>query len=84
MGKWCLQASLFIFDQVFIHLLVTRTGTKSRKSLNSGRIGSVASELYALQGGLKLPLTYNGENDVLHPNAFSFDPIFIKLAGNED
>ena len=32
-------------------------------------------------GDIKFPVTYNGENDV---PMLSFDPIFVKLAGNED
>ena len=36
MGKCCLHASLFIFDQIIIKLLVTRTGIKAWKSSISG------------------------------------------------
>ena len=41
MGKWCFQASTFIFIGSSSNVLVTRTGIKSRTSSNSGRIGSV-------------------------------------------
>ena len=39
---------------------------------------------YGCHGNRKLPLTYNGEKRCLHANTFSFDTIFIQLAGNED
>ena len=51
MGKWCCQASSFIFYLIFVKL-VTRTGIKSRTSSNSGWIGSVTSELHSFEGGL--------------------------------
>ena len=59
MGKWCFQASLFIF---FIgsssNLLVTRTAIKSQTSSNSGWIESVTSELSSLVGELNFTKTY--------------------------
>ena len=52
MGKRCLQASSFIFDRIFVKLAITRTAIKSQKSLSSGWIESVTSELCALVGEL--------------------------------
>ena len=49
MGKCCLQASSFIFDQSSSKLLVTRTGIKAHKSLISGRIRLLTLELLALE-----------------------------------
>ena len=55
MGKWCLQASSFIFDRIFVNL----AGNQDRRKIsdgpssNSGQIGSVTSELRALGGELK-------------------------------
>ena len=46
MGKWCLHASLFIFDQVIIK--VTRTGIKAQLSSILGRIRPLILELLAL------------------------------------
>ena len=48
MGKWCLQVSMFIFDRIFVKLAGNQD-IKSLTSLNSGRIGSVTSELHALE-----------------------------------
>ena len=52
MGKWCLQASSFIFDRTFVKLIGTRTAIKSQTSSNSGWIESVTLELRALVGEL--------------------------------
>ena len=55
MGKWCLQASSFIFDRIFVKLAGnqdSRTAIKSQTSANFGRIESVTSELRALVGEL--------------------------------
>ena len=49
MGKWCLQASTFIFIGSSSDWLITRTGIKSRMSSDSGPIGSVTLELRALE-----------------------------------
>ena len=49
MGKWCLQASTFIFDWMSVKLADNHTGTKSQTCSNSGRIRSVTSELRALR-----------------------------------
>ena len=37
MGKWCLHASSFIFDQIIIKVAVTRTGIKALMSSISDR-----------------------------------------------
>ena len=47
MGKWCLQASSFIFYRIFVIFACYRTGIKSQTSSNSGWIGSVPLELHA-------------------------------------
>ena len=57
MGKWCLQASSFIFERIFIKLAVTRTAIKSQTSSNSGWIESVTSQLCALVGELNFQYT---------------------------
>ena len=49
MGKWCLHASLFIFDRIIIKVLVTRTGIKGLSSLNLGQIRPLILELLALE-----------------------------------
>ena len=49
MGKCCLHASSFIFDQSSSNLLVTRTGIKAWTSLISGRIRLLTLELLALE-----------------------------------
>ena len=43
-------------------------------------LGQIGSKLH---GNRKLPLAYNGENDV-HLFSVVFDPILFILAGNED
>ena len=50
MGKWCLYASLFIFDRIIIkELLITRTGIKARSSSILGRIRPLILELLAIE-----------------------------------
>ena len=49
MGKWCLQASAFIFYRIFVKLAGIQDRYKILEELNSGRIGSVTLELHALQ-----------------------------------
>ena len=49
MGKCCLHASWFIFDQSSSKLLVTRTGEIARTSLISGWIRLLTLELLALE-----------------------------------
>ena len=72
----CLQASSFIFfsnlHQTCLYL-GQRTGIKSRMSSILGQIGPVISELLALEWG-KFCRKW-----CLHANAFSFDPVFVKL-----
>ena len=55
MGKWCLQASSFIFIGSSSNLLVTRTAIKSRVRF-SGWIESVTSELRAHKGPIKFSI----------------------------
>ena len=45
MGKWCLHASSFIFDQI----IITRTDIKALSSLNLGQIRPLILELLALE-----------------------------------
>ena len=56
MGKWCLKPSSFFLIRSSSNLLVTRTGIKSRTSSNSCQIGSVISELHALEGELNIQI----------------------------
>ena len=49
MGKWCLHASLFIFDRIIIQVAVTRTGVKARSSWILGGIRLLILELLALE-----------------------------------
>ena len=58
MGKWCLQASSFIFDRIFVKL--AGKAIKSHTSSISGWIESVTSELRALVGELNFQKTYYG------------------------
>ena len=48
-GKLCLQASMFIFDHIFVKLAGNHEGIKSRMSSISGQIGPFTSELLALK-----------------------------------
>ena len=50
-GERSLPFGLLV-NHILSNLLVTRTGIKSQTSSNSGQIGSVTSELHALQGEL--------------------------------
>ena len=52
MGKWCPQASSFIFDRIFVKLAGYQDRHKMSDKFDSSRIGSVTSELYALEGEL--------------------------------
>ena len=45
MGKWCIHASLFIFDQIIIKV----AGIKARSSSTLGRIRPLILELLALE-----------------------------------
>ena len=132
MGKWCLQASSFIFDRIFVKLVgnqgrhkiwnefefrpdwISHFGVmhpwrqiKFQKTYyGNSKIswpilirfymyhqwdgGKAAFRFWSrfhqncgCHGNRKLLLTYDGKN-CLHANAFSFDPIFVKLAFKED
>ena len=60
MGKWCLQASMFIFYQIFVKLAGNQDRHKISNKLEFWLdwIGSVTSELCALEGELNFQLTY--------------------------
>ena len=62
MGKWCLQASMFIFNRIFVKL----AGILDRhKILNSGQIGSVTLELLALERQKDSLYTYTFKREYL-------------------
>ena len=54
------------------YLQVTKTSITSRTSSKFGQIGPRTAELVALERMKKIPLTYNGENDVI-----TFSPLFL-------
>ena len=72
MEKWYLQASWFMFDQIFVE----RAGNQDRHQIkmisNSGQIGSVTSELSALEGGLNFQSTYYGISKIRCPVLIKF------------
>ena len=49
MGKWCLSASLFIFDRIIIKVAGNQTGKKAWLSSILGRISPLLLELLALE-----------------------------------
>ena len=54
------------------YLQVRRTSITSRTSSKFGQIGPRTAELAALERMKKIPMTYNGENDVI-----TFSPLFL-------
>ena len=76
MGKWCLHASLFIFDQIIIKVAGNRDRHKSSDKFDFGLLDQNSG----VHGNRKPPLTNNGENGV----SVAFDPILFILAGNKD
>ena len=67
----------------FLYLQVTRTCIKSRTSLNFGQIGSLTTELAALER-LKISHRLIMGKYCLHASSFIFNWIIIKVAGNQD
>ena len=76
MGKWYLQVAHSFLIGFLVgsssNLLVTRTGIKSQTSSNSDQIGSVTSELCALEHGLNFQYTYYGISKISSPILINF------------
>ena len=60
MGKWCIHASLFIFDQIIIRVAGNRDRHKSSDKFDFGLLDQNSG----VHGNRKPPLTNNGENGV--------------------
>ena len=56
MGKWCLQASLFIFDRIFVKLADNQDSHKISNEFEFQLDQSVTSELRAHKGRIKFSI----------------------------
>ena len=84
MGKWCLHLfSVVFFIWSFVYLQVMRACIKSRTSSNFGQMGSLTTELAALEH-LKISHRLIMGKWCLHTSSFIFDRIIIKVAGYQD
>ena len=56
MGKWCLHASLIIFDWIIIKVAGNKDRHKSSVEFEYGQIGLLTTELAALERLKKFPI----------------------------
>ena len=75
--------SLLLLIRSFLYLHVTRTCIKSRMCSKFGQIGSLTTELVALERLKKSHRLIMGKC-CLHDSSFIFNRIIIKVADNQD
>ena len=78
MGKWCLQASLFIFNRIFVKLAGNQD---MHKMSNQYDFGPDRTIHVGVTNVLAIEWQKVCGKPCLHANTVSFDSIFIKLAG---
>ena len=91
MGKWCLHASLFIFDQIIIKVAGNQDRHKSADEFDFGpnqttHLGVTCpwvTKILHFWTSKEFPRLIMGKW-CLHASLFIFDQIIIKVAGNQD